>query len=411
MGKQNWRVQGVGLGIFLILLTAAADLAAGPATRLAGVENLSGLKKYYVVNNFKIGGRYDLGGRAGFDYGGEGGATLESLGAGPLRLAYIALGTPQRDEKGKIVNAVIVNSYYAGDSSLSLFLWGAGRPGNGFAQGPVIGPGLLLDTNKYYVILLDALGLWGASKPSDGLGPNFPQYSLGDMVQANYRLLTDELGVSKIRLATGVSMGAMQCYLWALMHPEMVEAIMPIGGAIRENSGFKWLLELMTAALQSDPAWRETKGYYYDRPKEKHPNQGVMFGWSLLEQSSLSHEFRANQPWSAVAPKVFSWIPEAGRGTGLAARAAEYDLNDLIQRNRAFDGFDIARFLKDIKASTLIIHVKNDQWLPFSQAGEAARMIPGARLLGFESPLSHYGIFAAPNLFRKEIKGFLEERE
>ena len=73
-----------------------------------------------------------------------------------------------------------------------------------------MGPGELIDTDRYYVIFLDALGLWGAGKPSDGLGLRFPQYNIMDCVQANYRLLRDHLKVSRVKLATGASMGAIQ---------------------------------------------------------------------------------------------------------------------------------------------------------------------------------------------------------
>ena len=391
--------------LFLMFVSSAW---ADSATPLSGVQNLGGQKKYYEIKQFRIGGVYDLNNAKSFENGGRGGVTLEALGQKPLRLACITLGTAHLDERGGIDNAVVISPYYAGDASFSLFFWGDGRPETGFAQGAVIGPGLLIDTDKYYVILLDSLGLWGASKPSDGLGMAFPAYSLYDMVQANYLLLRDELGVSKIKLATGVSMGAIQTYLWALMHPEMVEAIMPIGGALSENSNFKWLLELMTAAMQSDPVWRETGGDYYDRPKPDHPNQGLMFGWSLLGRSGFSYEYQSKQSWSRIRKKVFYWVPEGDESTDLISPAENYDVNDLIFRNRCFDDFDISSQIKNIKARTLVIHVKNDQWLPYSEAEEAAAKIPGARLLGFESPFSHYGIFSAPNILKDKIESFVE---
>jgi hypothetical protein len=137
-----------------------------------------------------------------YEFGGKGGVSLESVGAGPLRTAYIATGTPQHDEQGRISSAVIVNAYYLGDSTWCYSYWYDGLAGNDFSLGPaVVGPGKLIDTNRYYVVFLDALGLWGASKPSDGLGLNFPQYTMFDMVQANYRLLKDELNISRVRLA------------------------------------------------------------------------------------------------------------------------------------------------------------------------------------------------------------------
>ncbi len=242
----------------LVLIAAAASAYAEPITRLSGVPDLESLKKYYSVPNFVIGGKYDLGKEAKFELGGAGGATLESLGREPLRLSYIAVGTPERDKDGKIVNAVIISSYYSGDSALMYFFWYDGQKGNAFAEGAVVGPGKLIDTDKYYVIFLDALGLWGTSKPSDGLGMKFLRYSIFDCVQANYRLLKDHQGVSKVKLATGVSMGAIQSYALAVLHPDFVEAIMPVGGITATDPVSRWLFTLMTAAMQSDPVWQKT---------------------------------------------------------------------------------------------------------------------------------------------------------
>ena len=201
----------------LVLVSCAVNAYAEPITRLSGVSELDSLKKDYSLPNFAIGGKYDLGNASTFESGGSGGVTLESLGREPLRLSYIAVGTPERDKDGKIVNAVIISPYYSGDSAFMYFFWYDSQKGNAFAEGPVVGPGKLIDTDNYYVIFLDALGLWGTSKPSDGLGMKFPRYSILDCVQANYRLLKDHLGVARVKLATGVSMGGIQSYVLAAL--------------------------------------------------------------------------------------------------------------------------------------------------------------------------------------------------
>jgi len=335
-------------------------------TKTSGVPALDGLKRYHTIPNFKLGGTYSPGDESSFEYGGAGGVTLESLGAEPLRVAYIAVGNPERDREGKITNAIIVSPYYSGDSTFMYYYWHDGQEGNGFALGPVIGPGKLIDTDKYYVIFLDAVGLWGASKPSNGLGMKFPAYNYCDCVQANYRLLVDQLNIGRIKLATGVSMGAIQSYIWAVLHPEFVEAILPIGGLTEINSNTRWLFELMTAAIQSDPLWRETKGDYYHLPKEKHPNQGVMFGWSILLYTGLSFDFRVGQPWVETCKEVFCWKPDGKQGELLLPLAHNYDANDLLLRNRLGDGYFLTDQLHRIRAKTLILHVANDQWLRLS---------------------------------------------
>lgn len=392
-----------------LTLVMALSAQAASLTRTSGVEVLNSLKQYYTVPNFKIGGTYESGNEAAYEFGGSGGVTLESLGSAPLQTAYIAVGTPRKDAQGKIINAVIISSYYSGDATFMYDFWYEGQKGNGFAKGAVVGPGKLIDTNKYYVIFLDALGLWGTSKPSDGLGMKFPKYSYQDHVQANYRLLKDHLKVGKIKLATGVSMGAMQSYVWAVLHPDYVEAILPIGGITYSDPVSQWLFQLMTAAMQSDPAWRDTKGNYYHLPKERHPNQGMMFGWSILKQTGLTFDMRIQQGLDVVKKEIFYWEPKGDQGVNLIGSGKDFDVNDLLYRNHAGDLFDIRNQLPQVKARTMIIHIKNDQWLRYVLAEEAAKKIPGSKLESFESPLAHYAVFQAPNVLQEQIKGFFKE--
>jgi homoserine acetyltransferase len=395
--------------VAVLLCVSTAPTHAGEITRLSGVPDLHSLKQFYSVPNFKIGGNYEFGNEAAFEFGGNGGVTLESLHQPPLRLAYIAVGTPKRDNNGKIINAVIISPYYSGDSTFMYDFWYSGCKGNSFCQGAVVGPGELIDTNKYYVVFLDALGLWGTSKPSDGLGMKFPKYSYLDYVQANYRLLKDHLGVGKVKLATGVSMGAMQSYIWAVLHPEFVEAIMPIGGITATDPVVRWLFTLMSQAMQGDPVWRATKGDYYSLAKDQHPNQGVMFGWSILGHTGFSFDMRAKQNWDVVKKEVFYQVPQGDESANLVSKARDYDANDLLYRNQAGDNFDVKDRLNDVKAKTLILHVKTDQWLRFVHAQEAAEKIKGAKLAAFDDPLAHYAIFRAPNLLKDDVKAFFKE--
>jgi homoserine O-acetyltransferase len=395
--------------LFSLVLVLALSAQAASLTRSSGVEALNSMKQYYAVPNFKIGGTYEPGKEASYEFGGSGGVTLESLGGAPLQTAYIAVGTPQKDAEGKIINAVIISSYYSGDATSMYDFWYEGQKGNGFSKGAVVGPGKLIDTDKYYVVFLDALGLWGTSKPSDGLGMKFPKYNYQDYVQANYRLLKDHLKVGKVKLATGVSMGAIQSYVWAVLHPDYVEAILPIGGIVYSDPVSTWLFTLMTSGMQSDPAWRDTKGNYYHLPKEKHPNQGMMFGWSILKHTGLTFDLRIQQGMGAVNKEIFVWEPKGDQGANLVSQGKDYDVNDLLYRNFAGEFFDIRNQLPGVKAKALIVHVKNDQWLRYVLAEEAAKKVPGARLEGFESPLAHYAVFQAPNVMQEQITGFFKE--
>lgn len=399
------------LAMRLLLTTLLALLLCGPAgaeiTRSVAVESLAHLKRYHRIPDFRLGGRYELGRPEAFENGGQGGVTLESLGQQPLRTAYMAIGTPRRDADGAITNAIVVNSYYSGDASNMYFFWVEGQRGVAFSEGPVVGPGRLIDTNRHYVVFLDSIGLWGASKPSDGLGLDFPDYSYFDIVQANYRLLRDELNIKRIRLTTGVSMGGALAYVWAILHPQFVDAIMPIAGNAYPDNIAHWTFQLMTAAVKSDPIWQRTRGRYYHLPPDSHPRQGLMFAWSILEHGALDYSARAWQPWEEVRKYVFYWRPEGDEGAQLLSRGRDFDANDILIRNRTAFAYDVREHLPSIGVPTLILHASNDQWVIHSETARLAATIPGARLLSYEHPLSHYSCFRAPNLLRGEVMPFL----
>ncbi|WP_373488070.1 alpha/beta fold hydrolase, partial [Blastomonas sp.] len=136
-----------------------------------------------------------------------------------VRMHYATLGTPQRGSDGKIVNAVMV-------------LHGTGGSGRQFLQpqfaDELFGPGQPLDITRYYIILPDNLGHGRSSKPSDGLKMAFPAYDYSDMVNVQRRMLTEGLGVTRLRLMIGTSMGCMHGFVWARIDPAFVQAMMPM---------------------------------------------------------------------------------------------------------------------------------------------------------------------------------------
>ena len=402
-----WRC--IRLASTVALLAAGAAAAQQPLTARSVVAKLDALKQTHEVRDFRIGGKYDLSRPAAWANGGEGGVTLESLGAKPARTAYIAVGTPKRNAKGEIINAIVINAYYSGDATAMYSNWYPGQPGNGFSGGALVGPGLLFDTDRFYVIFLDALGLWGASKPSDGLGRRFPVYSYYDMVQLNYRLLRDKLKVGRVVLATGVTMGATQAYYWGLMHPEMVGAVMPIGGATATDGDgpvAAWTFQLAKAALESDPVWVQTKGNYYDLPKEKHPNAGVAYHWSILQLTGYQLNYRQSLGWEPVSKEVFTWQPDPSMGKDAGANvyslAKLFDAADLWYRDTVGEIHNINALLPGMKPRTLVVHVDNDQWLISDKARAAAQAIPGGQYVGLKSPIAHYAVFSAPNTLRND---------
>jgi homoserine acetyltransferase len=399
---------------------AQAEITASPTKAIltpdAQVPDQAKHKRYYTIPNFRIGGKYDLDADpATWRDGGVGGTTLESLGSPPLQVAYIATGTPRRNERGEIVNAIIISTFYSGDSTWMYNAWYEGQPLNGFSGGAVVGPGRVIDTDRHYVVFLDALGLWGASKPSYGLGRKFPQYSYFDMVVANQRLLRDHLNIAQVELATGCSMGGTQTWVWGVMYSRSgyVKAIMPIGGTTASDGADpvgQWTFRLAQAALESDPNWRATNGNYYQLPKDKHPNQGMEFMWSTLQLTGYTFPVRSATPWKTLQREVFYWEPKGEETAAFIARVKNEDAVDFWYRNEAGFSYNINAELGRIKARTLVVHVANDQWLLVENARKAAAAVPGGLIAVLSDPQAHYGVFRAPNVLKDTIGAFVEDR-
>ncbi len=172
----------------------------------------------------------------------ESGQTLDTL-----RLHYTTLGKPRRDAAGTVRNAVMV-------------LHGTGGSGRGFLSknfaGVLFGPGELLDTAKYYVILPDDIGHGGSSKPSNGLHAHFPEYTYDDMVRAEHLLLTDGLHVNHARLIMGTSMGCMHSWMWGYMYTGFMDGLVPLACAPTRIAGRNRMMRRMVMDdIRMDPAW------------------------------------------------------------------------------------------------------------------------------------------------------------
>ena len=184
-----------------------------------------------------------------------------------LKLHYTTLGAPRKDASGKVRNAVIV-------------LHGTGGTGRGFLSanfaGELFGPGKLLDTAKYYVVLPDGIGHGGSSKPSDGLHAKFPKYTYEDMVRAHHLLLTEGLGVNHLRLVMGTSMGCMQGWVWGYTYPDFMDGLVPLACAPTAIVGRNRMIRtLIMDNITNDPAWMG--GEYKTQPPGLKAAQGFLF--------------------------------------------------------------------------------------------------------------------------------------
>ena len=249
-----------------------------------------------------------------------------------LRQHYTTLGNP----KGEAV----------------LILHGTGGNGAGMIGGlrALFAAGAPLDTASHFIILPDAIGHGGSSKPSDGMKAKFPHYDYDDMVQAQYRLLTEGLGVKHLRLVIGNSMGGMETWAWGVKYPAMMDGIVPLASQPTAMAARNWMMrKLVIETIKADPAYRGGD-YTGPIPSMKYAQAFFSVGTS-----------GGNQGWAAragtheAADKII---------TDMLARPDGGDANDTIWQLDASRDYDPAPRLGDITAAVLAINSADDERNP-----------------------------------------------
>lgn len=270
-----------------------------------------------------------------------------------LRIHYRTLGQPRRGADGRVENAV-------------LLLHGTGGTGAQFLSpqfaNELFGPGQPLDTARYYIIMPDNLGHGGSSKPSDGQRARFPEYGYADMVEAQRRLLVDGLGVDRVRLMLGTSMGCMHIFVWAGTHPDFAEALMPMACQPTAIVGRNRLWRTMLKdAIRSDPAW--AGGDYTAQPVE-----GLRTAVDLLLLAGSAP--MAMQQDLATPAAVDAYL-----SAQMDRRLPALDANDLwYQVNASFD-YDPSDGLERITAPMTWINSADDFINP-PELGLAEQFVP-----------------------------------
>jgi len=248
-----------------------------------------------------------------------------------LRLGYTTVGDP----KGEPV-VVLHGTAGSGDRMLT----------PGFA-GELFGPGQPLDARKYYIILPDAIGAGASSKPSDGLRMAFPKYSYDDMVQAQYRLVREHLGLGHVRMVLGNSMGGMQVWMWAQKYPGYMDIAVPMASVPAAMSGRNWMMRrLLIESIKRDPAW--ANGNYTAQP----PGLGFALAYFGLATSGGTQKLQNDAPTRTQADALVE--------RQLAAPTVG-DANDHLYQWDASRDYDASGQLERIEATVLAINSADDE--------------------------------------------------
>ncbi|MEO8053076.1 MAG: alpha/beta fold hydrolase [Acidobacteriota bacterium] len=235
-----------------------------------------------------------------------------------------------------------------------LLLHGTNGNGGAFLRpefaGELFGPGQPLDAATHFIILPDAIGAGKSSKPSDGLRTRFPQYNYDDMVQAQYRLVKEHLGVGHLRLVLGTSMGGMLVWIWGEKYPDFMDALVPTAAQPTAMSGRNWMMRRMVVDLiRNDPAW--DSGNYKQQPHSLKLAQ-VYFGAAT----------------SGGTPAVYRAAPTREKADQILdqrlAQPSNADANDVIYQMEGSRDYDPAPLLETIQARVLAINSADDERNP-----------------------------------------------
>lgn len=254
-----------------------------------------------------------------------------------LRIHYRTLGTVHRDAKGHVDNAVLI-------------MHGTGGSGAGFLvphfAGELFGPGQLLDTTRYFIVMPDGIGHGKSSKPSDGLRAKFPKYGYRDMVEAQHRLIADGLKIDHLRLVMGTSMGGMHSWMWGERYPDMMDALFPLASVPGPIAGRNRMWRRMIIdAIRTDPSWED--GDYTAPPRNMRLVQQIN-----LFMAGNSTQRYVEMPTSAKADEIIDSM------VGRMMTGA--DANNTLYALSASADYDPSADLEKIKAPLTAINTADD---------------------------------------------------
>jgi homoserine O-acetyltransferase len=306
-----------------------------------------------------------------------------------LKLHYQTIGTPRRDGKGVVRNAVLI-------------MHGTGGTGRQFLSanfGDVLfGPGQLLDAQTHYIILPDAVGHGGSSRPSDGLRAKFPRYTYGDIVTAQYRLVTEGLQVNHLLLVTGTSMGGMHTWMWGERYPDFMDALMPLASVPTQIAGRNRMMRKMISDdIRTDPEWNN--GEYTKQPRGLVPAIHI-----LMFMTSIPLQWQKTAPTRDAAD---TFLEDQVR-----SRLASTDANDMLYQFESSRDYDPSPTLGRIIAPLVAINSADDQVNP-PELGLMESLITRVKngrfvLIPISDQTRGHGTHSYPVIWQSHLRKLLE---
>jgi homoserine O-acetyltransferase len=302
-----------------------------------------------------------------------------------LRLSYLTVGDPSGEP---------VLILHGTDGSAANLL------NAGFA-GELFGPGQPLDATRYFIILPDALGAGKSSKPSDQLRTKFPRYNYDDMVRAQYQLVAEHLGLKRLRLILGQSMGGMHAWVWGTMYPDFMDTLVPMASMPTEVAGRNWMTRrMLIESIRNDPEWNG--GNYTKQPRSLQ----MMQTFFSIATSGGNNALHKAAPTREKADQLV---------TQRLAQASRRDANDMIYQYEAARDYNPSPKLESIKARLLAINSADDERNP-PELGIMEREIKRVKhgqylLIPASSETSGHGTVGRAKWWKQHLAEFLRPVE
>jgi homoserine O-acetyltransferase/O-succinyltransferase len=299
--------------------------------------------------------------------------TLQSGAVLPAaKLAFKTLG--RLNERGD--NAILIPSYYTGTH----------KDNEGY-----VAASRVLDPARHFIVLTNLFGNGLSSSPSNTPppcdGPRFPRVTLYDNVACQRRLLTEVLGVERLALVMGWSMGAMQSFQWAAQYPEAVDAILPFCGAARCSAHNYVFLDGVRVALEADGNWNG--GDWRVKPEKGLRAFGRVYaGWGFSQAFFREGHYR-QLGFETIEALLVDWEEDHLRwdGNDLLAKLWTWQHGD-ISANDRYRG-DFAKALGAIRARAIVVPCRTDLYFPPEDNALEVAEMTNAELRVFDSPFGH----------------------
>jgi homoserine O-acetyltransferase/O-succinyltransferase len=306
-----------------------------------------------------------------------------------VRIHFATMGTPKRGGDGQILNAVLL--LHSTNSS------GATMRSPEFVSS-LCGSSKPLDASKYFLVFVDNIGHGGSSKPSDGLHASFPRYGYRDMVDLQHRLVVETLGIVRLQVLIGVSMGGMHAWLWATEYPDDVEAVMAVAALPTRITGRNLLWRrIVTRSIRGDPSWQ---GGEYQQPPRRWLESFPLF--RMMSDGVPHLDATVRDPSAADA-----FIDTA------VDQARTQDANDALYALESSADYDPVASLHTVRAKVFALNFSDDEFNPIAlrTLDTLIPKVAGARFTiqpGDETSFGH-STQAHPALWAKHVAAFMRD--